>query len=151
VPLDPADALPTLQPLDTGAALADAAALTRDLLLVRPSALDLILNVLSIPVERLPERASAVVRFIDADTLEPLPSMQVTARADETVAYDTAQGWTDDAIGTGPRGLTVIANLTALAYPGTDHLLAVAGAAEGNVSIRLAADTVTFLTVAVRP
>lgn len=149
LPLDPGDWLPTLQPVDTRAPEGDA--LQRDLVLLRVTAVDLVLSVLTQPTQRLPGGAHALLRFVDAVNLEPVAGVGVQVAEGEVVAYALGQTWTDDAVGTGPDGLVLVSNVPALVYPGSEHRLALDGAAQGNIAVRLAADTITYTVVALEP
>lgn len=140
------DALATVQPIDTRAA--DSNPVRRDLLVVRASAIDGMLSVLSLPTVRGEGLAHAVLRFVDGATNAPVVGVSISARDAETVAYDSDQGWSDLALGSGARGLVLWANVTALPMPGTEHVLPISGAAQGSVAVQLAADAVTFMTVA---
>jgi hypothetical protein len=141
------DVAPTLQRVDTRAA-AGSNGVAADLLAVRFSSLDVVLNVLTIPAERLPGRAHAVLRIVDAAGV-PLRGVRANSRADEVVAYDAGQTYSDAVEGTDARGVIVLANVAALPLPGSDHGRQLSGAVEGNVSLRLARDAITFAVVAV--
>jgi hypothetical protein len=144
IPEGAEDVSPTLQGIDTtrGAPSGSVA----ELLLVRPSSIDLALSVLTLPAERLPDRAHLIVRFVSSAGA-PIEGVTLLPRAGETLAYDTGQGFIDDDLGTGPRGLALLANIEALEYPGSDHVRALGGSASGEVELRLAAGAVTVQVV----
>lgn len=149
VPLDAGDWLPTLQPVDTRAA--EGVTLERDMIVLRASAVDLVLGVLTRPTQRLPGGAHALLRFVDVVSLEPVPGVRVEVAEGEVAAYALGQTWTDDALGTGPDGLVLVGNVPALVYPGSEHRLVLGGAAQGNTAVRLAADAITYTVVALEP
>lgn len=139
----PADGLPTAQPLNTSSFD------TFDLVAVQGSTLDLIYNVLPIVLTRDPATAQIVLRFVD-DQGAPIPGVLVE-HLNETVIYDAGGTWTDDALGTGDQGFAIVANVAAGSGPTKQTFSFTVNSVTSGAELWVEANTVTITDVLVLP
>jgi hypothetical protein len=134
-----ADALPTLQPMDT---LVDGSpeVIERNLTVVRESQIDLAFNVLALPVVRDTSLAQAVL-VATKDNL-PAEGIQVRADAAEAVIYADNGGFSDAVTSTDPTGIVLLANV-----PGSGVTVELSGEGTGRFDLRLLAGGVTVAGV----
>ncbi|HEY8946639.1 MAG TPA: hypothetical protein VIM73_20445 [Polyangiaceae bacterium] len=135
--------LPTLHPVPTGNVR------RADLGLVRTDNLDLILLLLTVPLERLPERAQLVLRFTDPEsTTGGAEGVRVVSSDAEFISYAVEGTWSDLETATDQSGLVLLGNLSAPPFPGSTKRLSLAGALTGTLEVRVAAGAVSVVEVA---
>lgn len=139
----PADGLPTAQPLNTTATD------VLDLVTVQGSTLDLIYNVLPTLVTRDPGMAQIVLRFVDEQGA-PVPGVLVE-HLGEVVVYDAAGTWTDDAVGTGDQGFAIVSNVAPASGPAKQTFSFTVNSVTSGAELWVEADTVTIADVLVLP
>lgn len=139
----PADGLPTAQPLNT------LSADTFELVTVQGSTLDLVYNVLPTVLTRDPATAQIVLRFVD-DQGAPIPGVLVEHQG-EVVVYDAGGTWTDDALGTGDQGFAIVANVAAGSAPTKQTFSFTLNSVTSGAELWVEAGTVTITDVAVLP
>lgn len=137
-------AMPTLMPIDTTTA-SDVA-----LVLIPGSLFDEVYRLLAMPTVRATGTAQAVLAFVRSADGSPVSGVHVAVDKAETVAYDAGGSFNDVVDATGPLGLTIIANVQALALPGTAHVVGISGSITTSFEVRLAADAATIETVALQ-
>lgn len=138
----PSDAMTTLLPIDTEA-FSDLS-----IPLVRPSAIDLALSVLSQPAARDFGRAQVVLYITSAATGFPIQGVTVTAAEAPIVAYADNGTWTDTISFTGRTGLTLLGNVTASGLPGAPINVNFTGARIATMKVRVASGAATVVRVA---
>jgi hypothetical protein len=136
--------LPLLQPLDSEQS-ADLS-----LYIVPASTIDLIYGLLSVPVVREVGRAHVVLRFLDAQSGDPIEGVTVS-HIGETVAYDTGGSWSDVQLGTGSLGYAVLVNAPAQSNLSKQKVSFDTGSVSGSVDIAMQSDVVTLADVAIAP
>jgi hypothetical protein len=141
------DALRTLYPFDTTGTPSEV-----ELALVRPSSLDLIFSVVTLPIERLPDRGHAVI-FVKDAAREPIAGVRIAQSESELVAYavggsfsDTEQDFTDE------TGLVVLGNVLAEDYPtGSLRQVVLSGAVTGRAELKVVRNGVTVAEILAEP
>lgn len=138
-----AAAMPTVQVADTesGQSLA--------LAVIPGTTLDLVYALLSVPQTREAGRAHVVLRFIDS-TGAPVSGVSV-AHGTDVVAYDSGGGWSDLALGSGPLGLAVVANVVTGSSSTKQLFQVTAASGTAGVELSLDPDSVTLADVVVTP
>jgi hypothetical protein len=135
--------LPTLYPIDT----------TRSrhvlLPLVSASTLDLIFDVVTLPVARQSNRGHAVLFVKDVATRAPIAGVRITQAESELVAYAVAGGFSDRAGEvTDASGLVVLGNVAAEPYPtGSLRQVLLGGKVSGRAELKVVADGVTVAEI----
>jgi hypothetical protein len=146
--LAPEEVMPTLLQVDT--TLTDPVTLP----LVRGVTLDTIFALLTAPTTRAAGAGQVVLSFVD-DTSQPAPiaGVRVQFPGSEVVAYDSDGTFSDaePERGSGPLGLAVVANVSAVPLPGADHTVTLGGTVSASVKVRVAGDTATYLQVRLEP
>jgi hypothetical protein len=142
----PDEAMVTLSPVD--ATQTDPVLIT----LVPGFTLDTIYSVLTTPIIRSSDKGQVVLRFVnDSATPSPLAGVRATLAGAEARIYDTGGGFSDIEGETGPLGLALFANVNALALPGAELTVSIAGVASTSVKIRIAANAATFVQIQLSP
>jgi hypothetical protein len=138
------DLFPTIQ-------RADAESGAADLVLVRTTTLETIGAGLLSPVDLLPERGHVVFRFVDGQgSGVPGIALDNGTFPESVVAYDTGTGiFRDDQPDTTNAGYAALLSVDAIPFPGAVAEVTFSGAATGVVAVKLAAASVTVLTVVV--
>jgi hypothetical protein len=111
VPSPGSVALPTLGPVDTSQP-DQTGTVNLDLALVGTDLIDVILNLLTVPTARDPERASAVLRVTTA-TGAPIAGVTVIEPSAEVVVYGASGTFSDVVTATDASGLVMLVNLPA--------------------------------------
>jgi hypothetical protein len=138
--------LPTLHPVRTGSVR------RADLGLVRSDNLDLILLLLTVPLERLPERAQLVLRFTDPESITGgAEGVRVVLPEAEFTSYAVEGTWSDLETATDPSGLVLLGNISAAPFPGSIERVSLAGALTGTLDVRVVAGAVSVVEVAPPP
>lgn len=139
----PADGLPTAQPLNTTSTN------QFDLVAVQDGTLELIYGILTAPTTRELGTAQIVLRFID-QTGAPISGITV-AHQNEIIAYDSSGSWLDDGLGTGEQGFAIVANVVPAATATKQTFSFTVGSVTSGVELWVEADTVTIADVLVLP
>jgi hypothetical protein len=139
----PADGLPTAQPLNTEGAT------SFDLVAVQGATLDLIYGILPTLLERDPLLSQVVLRFVD-EAGDPIPGVLVEHQG-EVVVYDAGGTWTDDALGTGDQGFAIVSNVTPGSSPSKQTFSFTVNGVTSGAELWVAAETVTITDVLVLP
>ncbi len=142
VPPQGSIALPTLGPVDTTQP-DENGSVGVDFTLVESDLIDIILNLLTVPTARNPERASAVLKVTNAQGA-PLAGVSVLDPSAEVVVYGASGTFSDTATATDGSGLVLLVNLPASAWPGSLSGVSFSGALEGGADVRVVAGAVTF-------
>jgi hypothetical protein len=140
----PGDALRTLQPIDTTVANPSGVVET-SLTIVRASELDVAFSVLALPITRDEARAQLVVVALSQG--RAAAGVSVRADAADVVIYVDNGGFTDTATSTDGSGIFLLANVPAVAWPGSGVTVTLSGSVSGRWDLRAVSGGVTFAAV----
>jgi len=105
------------------------------------------------PIIRSADAGQIVLRFVtDSPTASPVSGVRATlVGTSEARIFDTGGGFSDIESETGPLGLAIFANVTALALPGAEQSVRLEGVASTSVKVRIAANAATFALIQLSP